>query len=83
MSPLERFKQQHGIKMMGLGPVGYSARERKWYGWSHRAIYGFGLGVRLKKGDAVVGTHGFKAGDVARTMEDAKQMAIAFAESVS
>lgn len=21
--------------------IGYSARKRKWYGWSHRAIYGF------------------------------------------
>lgn len=31
--------------------IGYSPRENKWYGWSHRAIYGFGVGSRVKKGD--------------------------------
>lgn len=27
--------------------VGYCAREAKWYGWSHRAMCGFGLGNKL------------------------------------
>ncbi len=26
-------------------------KEQKWYGWSHRAIYGFGIGSTCKKGD--------------------------------
>ena len=30
--------------------IGYSAKENKWYGWSHRAIYGFTIGSEVKKG---------------------------------
>jgi hypothetical protein len=43
---------------MGIGPelakqtnsvctIGYCAREEKWYGWSHRAIAGFGVGDKI------------------------------------
>lgn len=31
--------------------VGYSPKEKKWYGWSHRAICGFEIGSTCKKGD--------------------------------
>jgi len=31
--------------------VGFNPVENKWYGWSHRAIYGFGIGSSVKKGD--------------------------------
>ena len=31
--------------------VGYSPKNKKWYGWSHRAIYGFSIGSEVKKGD--------------------------------
>ena len=31
--------------------VGFSPKENKWYGWSHRAIYGFTIGSTCKKGD--------------------------------
>ena len=31
--------------------IGWQAVEKKWYGWSHRAIYGFGVGSTVKKGD--------------------------------
>jgi len=31
--------------------VGYSPKNKKWYGWSHRAIYGFKIGSTCKKGD--------------------------------
>lgn len=30
--------------------VGYSPKRGKWYGWSHRAIYGFKKGQLKKKG---------------------------------
>ena len=30
--------------------VGYSPKSKKWYGWSHRAIYGFKVGSTVKKG---------------------------------
>ena len=31
--------------------IGFSEKEQKWYGWSHRAIFGFGIGHTVKKGD--------------------------------
>jgi len=31
--------------------VGFNPKEQNWYGWSHRAIYGFGIGSTIKKGD--------------------------------
>ena len=31
--------------------IGFNPVEQKWYGWSHRAIYGFGIGSEVKKGD--------------------------------
>ena len=31
--------------------VGFSQKDKKWYGWSHRAIYGFEIGSTCKKGD--------------------------------
>jgi hypothetical protein len=30
--------------------IGFNKKEQKWYGWSHRAIYGFGIGSEVKKG---------------------------------
>ena len=29
--------------------IGWNEEEQKWYGWSHRAIYGFGIGSKIKK----------------------------------
>lgn len=31
--------------------IGFSEAEQKWYGWSHRAIHGFGIGSEVKPGD--------------------------------
>lgn len=31
--------------------IGFNEQEQKWYGWSHRAIYGFGIGSKVSKGD--------------------------------
>jgi hypothetical protein len=31
--------------------VGFNPSEQQWYGWSHRAIYGFGIGSKVNKGD--------------------------------
>ena len=31
--------------------VGYSPKDGKWYGWSHRAICGFKIGSTCKRGD--------------------------------
>lgn len=31
--------------------VGFSPKDGKWYGWSHRAIFGFKIGSTCEKGD--------------------------------
>lgn len=31
--------------------IGFSPTKQKWYGWSHRAIYGFGVGSTCGSGD--------------------------------
>lgn len=31
--------------------IGFCEKEQKWYGWSHRAIYGFGIGSQVSHGD--------------------------------
>jgi hypothetical protein len=77
--------------------IGKSFKDGKWYGWSHRAICGFQIGDVVKEGDCCA-TSGLvesylaehpeenKAlliGFEAKTEEDCKKMAIAFADSVS
>lgn len=92
-----------GIKPEKISPehnvcsIGFSEKEQKWYGWSHRAIYGFGIGDVVKEGDSTstsgwveeyIKEHPEKdlslpIGFEARTLDDAKCMAIAFADSVA
>jgi len=31
--------------------IGFCEKEQKWYGWSHRAMFGFGVGSSVVKGD--------------------------------
>ena len=66
---------------MNVCSIGYCKRRRQWFGWSHRAIFGFGIGARVKKGDCAAAS--LKVGFTAKTLADAKRMAIAFARSVS
>lgn len=46
--------------------VGFSQKMRKWYGWSHRAMYGFAPGSTCKPGDC----H-WKAANDAEELQDA------------
>ena len=58
---LEEFARQltqdHGIAPQRVSErhtvcsIGFCEKEQKWYGWSHRAIYGFGIGSKVVKGD--------------------------------
>ena len=83
---LFKFFAQHGITEIHplhgheVPQIGFSETEQKWYGWSHRAIYGFGIGSEVKKGDCGYEYPGPKK---AKTLEDAKKMAENFADSVS
>lgn len=58
--------------------IGYSKSQNKWYGWSHRAICGFTIGDKLY-------TEGLKKADMKtiKNMDEAKQAAINFADSVN
>jgi len=77
-SSMEVYKEKHGIKGMGVG-LGFSEKEKKWYGWSHRATYGFGVGHEVKKGHLPAKYRG----QTAKTLDDAKKFAVAFADEVS
>lgn len=97
------------LMQRGIGPVskaqpnhnacsiGFCPREQKWYGWSHRAMYGFGIGDVVSEGDCCASSGWTEeylkdhpeerlyldVGFEAKTLDDAKKMAVAFAESVS
>ena len=70
--------------------IGFSEKTQKWHGWSHRSNYGFGIGTEYEEGDA--GFKKFKKlmdnpqaprlNNPAKTLEDAKIMAICYAESI-
>lgn len=64
-----------------VSSIGWSDAEGKWFGWSHRAMYGFKIGDEVKPGDVTAESLpiGFKAASV----DDAKAMAVAFANGVS
>ena len=77
--------------------IGFSKKEQKWYGWSHRAVYGFGIGYVAEKGDCCTTSSwtdeylkehpeadlSVPVGFEVKTLDDAKRCAIAFAESVN
>ena len=78
-SATETFMKEHGIKREIQPGVGFSEKEQKWYGWSHRAYHGFGIGDTAKECYPT----GTKKGNKCKTLEDCKKAAIAFANSVS
>lgn len=74
--------------------IGYAPKEQKWYGWSHRAIYGFKVGDTVKQGDVLAPDPDYPnmnqgreehlpLGFTAKTEADARRMAAAFALNVS
>lgn len=62
--------------------IGYNALEQRWYGWSHRAMYGFAVGDRTDARDSWDSMVDFPV-KVIHALDEAKACAIAFAESVS
>lgn len=61
---------------------GFSETEQKWYGWSHRAFFGFGIGHVAKRGDIGVGDGNIPDGFEVKTLDDAKKCAITFAKNI-
>lgn len=89
-SPLQKFFNKHGIVPEKISPsskvnqIGFSEKEQAWYGWSHRAIYGFKIGV--KSGPGKVGYETLKQENgplEAKSLDDCKKMAIAFAKEIA
>lgn len=72
----ERSKKSHTVCS-----IGYSEKDGKWYGWSHRAIFGFSVGSKVKRGDCAYTDE--KGTWTAKTDKDCRKMALDFAESVS
>lgn len=62
--------------------IGFCESEQKWYGWSHRAIYGYGIGDILDKGSCGAGAF-TSLPVIATDLDIAELMARAFAEGVS
>ena len=97
-----RLVVKRGIKPEKINPdhnvcsIGFCELDNKWFGWSHRAIYGFTIGDTVKEGDCTnssgwsdeyIAEHpeedlSLPVGFEAESLDDAKRMAIAFAESV-
>ena len=77
--------------------IGFNDQEQKWYGWSHRAMCGFGIGHVVKEGNCEATTGwteeyikehpeenlGMPVGFECKTLDDCKKCAMAFADSVS
>ena len=61
--------------------IGFCPLEQKWYGWSHRAIWGYGVGDVIEEGSCA--SEHLPVGFKAETLADAKKMAVAMAASVS
>ena len=69
-----------------VASIGFNEPEQKWYGWSHRAICGFGVGdkifeERVTDDEATPFTQHGKV--TITNMNQAKKAAIAFGNSVS
>jgi len=64
-------RPHEGVERGQLRPCnhGWCEKEQKWYGWSHRAIFGFGVGSEVKRGSCAY---------VPTNMEDARLEAIRF-----
>jgi hypothetical protein len=81
-----RFQDWLLIKGEKLSPtssvdsIGKSAADGKWYGWSHRAVYGFKVGDKVKKN--TIGNVRKKEYTI-KTDAQAKEAAIRFADDVS
>lgn len=77
--PKIHFKEWLGIE--GKGNYGKAANG-KWYGWSHRAIYGFKEGEKIK-GDSMGKRRSTDADFIIKDDKHAMEVAKIFADNVS
>jgi len=67
-------------KDCNVATVAFDKKDDKWYGWSHRAIHGFGIGDMAQE-SCPFGKSISK--EKAKDLDQAKEFAKLFAESVS
>ena len=80
----DRLKSEYGITKFN-GSTGFSEKDQKWYGWSHRAIFGFKIGDKIFEADygddkTKFSDHGSKE---CKTLDDCQIAARAFSDYVS
>lgn len=51
ITKLDSLSDWKSDKKYPVACIGFSEKEQKWYGWSHRAFYGFTIGSEVKFGD--------------------------------
>lgn len=61
--------------------IGFSKKNQKWYGWSHRGMFGFGVGHKVTVEEAE--RLGVEVDSVAETLDDCRTLAIQYAEMAS
>jgi hypothetical protein len=72
---------QDWLLIKSNGGLGKSAADNKWYGWSHRAVSGFGIGDTVKPGTC--GFDDLKTPFIIKTDDQAKEVAKKFHNGVS
>ena len=75
--PKVKFQDWLGMKTT-TGSVG-KGTDGKWYGWSHRAVYGFSVGEKVKEGDVIYSGKEYTI----KTDDEAHEAAKKFASEVS
>ena len=81
--PKVRFQDWLEIETRTEGGATFGrAADGKWYGWSHRAVYGFGVGTEIPE-DCCYKKRGRKAPYKIETEEEAKEHAMGFSRAVS
>ncbi len=71
----KNFKEYLALKL--IAQIGFNPKQKKWYGWSHRAIHGFGIGSEFWRDTEKTKKR------ICKTLDDCKLAASEFAESVS
>lgn len=75
-------KSQKAKPSHNVHSIGKSDADGKWYGWSHRAVYGFGVGDEVK-GDSLGKKTETDPDFVIKTDDQAMKVAMTFADNVS
>ena len=63
--------------------IGFSEKEQKWYGWTHRGYGAFGIGFEIVKGSVMDSEDAkYRYPFKVETLEQAKELAIHIAEAL-